>query len=84
MNRTSEKVVALYRACGFSELTPEAEHRLKEAFITFYSQYDRRLLKCNRDRINVVVRPDHTARLTTVYYKTAYGQVYNITQEDIK
>lgn len=83
MNRASRIVGELYQACNFPELKPVKEAELKEEFLHFYSRYDKRLKRCRRDRIQVIVRND-TVRLSLVFGKTAYGQVYDITQEDIK
>ena len=83
MNRTSQIVGELYQACNFPELKPVKEAELKEEFLNFYSRFDRRLKRCRRDRIQVIVR-DNIARLSLVFGKTAYGQVYNIKQEDIR
>lgn len=83
MNRAPRMVGELYQACNFPELNPRTEAKLKEKFLQFYSRYDKRLKRCRRDRIQVIVRND-TVRLSLVFGKTAYGQVYKIKKEDIR
>ena len=48
---------------------------MKERFISFFSQFDKRLRRIRRDRICVVNHGDHYY-LSCVYYGVKYGQCY--------
>ena len=51
--------------------------QLKERFVEFYSQFDKRLRKIGREKIRVVRNGDHY-NLSCMYYGKKYGQYYPV------
>lgn len=51
------------------------ENILKERFVNYYSKFDSRLSKINRDKITVEKKPNGYY-LSCKYYRCSYGQFY--------
>lgn len=62
---------------GVIRIVPtEVANSLKERFISFYSQYDSRLKKINRNRIRCYYNAEGFVECTAAYHNKAYRQVY--------
>lgn len=59
-------------------VSSEKETELKDRFIRFYSVFDKRLKRINRERINVSPLKNGGVRLTLVAWGKCYGQFYKI------
>lgn len=63
---------------GTVKEVPESKKReVRERFINFYSQFDERLHRINREKISVTYNDEGRIRVTCAYYGTAYLEVYN-------
>ena len=62
---------------AIKEVPDSKKQEVRERFIQFYSRFDSRLRKINRDKIRVQYNNDGNIRVMCTYYGKAYGQVYN-------
>lgn len=77
----NEKLGRLYSALvnnGTIKEVPESKKQeVRERFISFYSRFDARLRKIDREKISVQYNKDGNIRVVCTYYGKAYGQVYD-------
>ena len=77
----NEKLGRLYSALvnnGTIKGVPESKKQeVRERFIAFYSRFDARLRKIDREKISVQYNKDGNIRVVCTYYGKAYGQVYD-------
>ena len=77
---TKEKIGKIYdslvRNGKIIELSERQKNEIREMFVSFYSRFDSRLRKMNRDRVKVFVNKYGKIQACCVYYRKAYSQVY--------
>ena len=81
MAKGTEKLRAIYeRMVGsgvIREVPLKVKREVRERFIDFYSRFDRRLRRINRENVCVTYTSEGRLYVRCVYYGVAYGQVYD-------
>lgn len=76
-----EKLRTIYdgmvRRGDIKEVPADVVRDVRERFISFYSRFDSRLRRIRRERISVAYNSEGRIRVTCVYHRKAYGQVYD-------
>ena len=67
-----------YNSLNLEHISEQKESELKDRFIRFYSQFDKRLWRIKRDRISVSPIKYGGVRLSLVAWGKCYGQFYEV------
>ena len=67
-----------YNILHLEHISEQKENELKDKFIRFYSTFDKRLNRINREKISVSPIKNGGVRLSLVAWGKCYGQFYEV------